>query len=76
MVAQFASTWTTSRKLMNAYWFNPRNGKWHVKDADHYEMKPFVDNIPSGRAPVVGEFDPPGHVGNGNGWVLMLGAPE
>ena len=62
--------------LMDAYWFNPRNGKWRVNDTDHTEMSPFVENIPSGPAAAVRKFDPPGQVGDGNDWVLVLSTPE
>jgi Protein of unknown function (DUF4038)/Putative collagen-binding domain of a collagenase len=60
--------------LMNAYWFNPRNGKWWVKDRDFTDRKPFAENIPSGLAAPIQEFGPPGNVGDGNDWVLVLKA--
>jgi len=59
-------------KKKNAYWFNPRNGKWRVKDKEFIEQKPFMKNIPSGKKAPVKEFDPPGKVGAGNDWVLVL----
>jgi len=62
--------------LMNAFWFNPRNGKWRIKDRDFTNRKPFVKNIPSGPAAPIREFDPPGSVGHGNDWVLVLMAVE
>jgi hypothetical protein len=60
--------------LMNAFWFNPRNGKWRVKDSDFADQRPFADNIPSGPAAAIQEFDPPDSVGVGNDWVLVLKA--
>jgi len=60
--------------LMNAFWFNPRNGKWRIKDRDFTNRRPFVKNIPSGQAAPIREFDPPGSVGDGNDWVLVLKA--
>ncbi len=61
-----------SATMMNAFWFNPRNGKWRVKDSDFTNQRPFVENIPSGPATAIQEFDPPGSVGAGNDWVLVL----
>jgi len=61
-----------SAPLMNAFWFNPRNGKWRIKDRDFTNRKPFVKTIPSGPGAPIREFDPPGSVGNGNDWVLVL----
>jgi hypothetical protein len=58
--------------LMNAFWFNPRNGKWRIKDRDLTDQRPFVKNIHSGPGAPIREFDPPGNVGNGNDWVLVL----
>ena len=60
--------------LMNAFWFNPRNGKWRIKDRDFTNRRPFVKNIHSGPAAPIREFDPPGSVGDGNDWVLVLKA--
>ena len=57
---------------MSAYWFNPRNGKWWVKDKESIEMKSFMKNIPSGKKAPIKEFDPPGGPSNGNDWVLVL----
>ena len=59
---------------MNAFWFNPRNGKWRVNDRDITNRRPFMENIPSGPAAPIREFDPPGSVGDGNDWVLVLQA--
>ena len=57
---------------MNAFWFNPRNGKWNIKGKEFTEQKPFMKNIASGTKAPVKEFDPPGKVGAGNDWVLVL----
>ena len=62
--------------LMNAFWFNPRNGKWRVEDSEFTERKPFMGNVPSGSEAPIREFDPPGSVGNGNDWALVLMAVE
>jgi len=62
--------------LMNAFWFNPRNGKWRVKDREVTDRKPFMENVPSGPEAPIREFNPPGNVGNGNDWVLVLMAVE
>ncbi|MBL4883350.1 MAG: DUF4038 domain-containing protein, partial [Planctomycetaceae bacterium] len=61
-----------SSPRVNAYWFNPRNGKYHVQDRETTEQKPFMENIPCGSAAPVQEFDPPGSVSDGNDWVLLL----
>ena len=63
-----------SASLMNAFWFNPRNGKWRIKNRDFTNRRPFVKNIPSGPGAPIREFDPPDSVGNGNDWVLVLTA--
>ena len=60
--------------LMNAFWFNPRSGKWRIKDVDLTDRRPFVKHVPSGPGAPIREFDPPGSVGNGNDWVLVLTA--
>jgi hypothetical protein len=57
---------------MDAFWFNPRTGKWRVEDQEHIDRRPFVKNIPSGPAAPIQEFDPPGVDGDGNDWVLLL----
>jgi len=62
--------------LMNAFWFNPRNGKWRIKDREFTNRRPFVEDIPSGPGASIREFDPPGSVGNGNDWVLVLTAAK
>jgi hypothetical protein len=61
-----------SARKMNAFWFNPRNGKYRVQDREMTDRRPFMKNIPGGPAAPVQEFDPPGAVGDGNDWVLLL----
>ena len=61
---------SASRK--NAFWFNPRNGKWWSQTEESADAKPFMKNIPSGPTASVQQFDPPGAVGDGNDWVLLL----
>ena len=56
----------------SAYWFNPRNGKWHVKESDSDQKTAFQNSIPSGGGAVEQYFDPPGKPGDGNDWVLVL----
>jgi Protein of unknown function (DUF4038)/Putative collagen-binding domain of a collagenase len=63
-----------SSPMMNAFWFSPRDGNWRVQDTDFADPKPFLENIPSGPAAAIMEFDPPGDVGDGNDWVLVLKA--
>jgi hypothetical protein len=58
--------------LMNAFWFNPRNGMWWVEDTEFADQRAFMANIPSGPAAPLQEFDPPGGAGDGNDWVLVL----
>ncbi len=61
---------------MQAFWFNPRNGKWRVEGHDITEQKPFMKDVPSGPSAPLCEFNPPGNVGNGNDWVLVLKAVQ
>ena len=63
-----------SSPMMNAFWFSPRDGKWRVQDTDFADPKPFLENISGGPAAAIKEFDPPGDVGDGNDWVLVLKA--
>ena len=60
--------------MMNAFWFNPRDGKWQTNDAAFDDPRPVMENIPSGPAATVQEFDPPGEAGDENDWVLVLRA--
>jgi hypothetical protein len=55
---------------MDAYWFNPRNGKWWVKGKNYNDLTPFRKNIKSGKGSCT--FTPPGTPGNENDWVLVL----
>jgi len=57
---------------IDAFWFNPRNGKWQVEDSEFAAQKAFMLNNPSGPAAPIQEFDPPGNAGLGNDWVLVL----
>ncbi len=57
---------------MNAFWFNPRNGKWRTGDQESADQIAFKKDIPSGPGAALQEFDPPGNVGDGNDWVLVL----
>ena len=59
---------------MNAFWFNPRNGKWRVEDSEFAAQKAFMANIPSGLAAPIQEFDSPGSTNPGNDWILVLKA--
>jgi hypothetical protein len=57
---------------MEAFWFNPRNGKWHVEGREFAKKRPFEKDISSGRTASVHKFDPPGKPGENNDWVLVL----
>jgi len=59
-------------KKMDAYWFDPRNGKWNVNGKEFDEQKPFKKNILSGKKAAVQKFDPPGKIEPGNDWILIL----
>lgn len=59
---------------MNAFWFNPRNGKWQAGEKEFDDPTPFLESIPSGPTAAIKEFDPPGDAGDGNDWVLVLRA--
>ncbi|MFA6243153.1 MAG: glycoside hydrolase family 140 protein [Candidatus Hydrogenedentales bacterium] len=61
-------------QFMNAYWFNPRNGKWHNGESELADQKAFIANVASGPVAPIQEFDPPGSVENSNDWVLVLKA--
>ncbi len=53
-----------------AYWYNPRTGRWNVEEVEYAEKRPFLSAIPANAAVV--EFDPPGEPGWDNDWVLVL----
>lgn len=55
---------------MNAFWFNPRNGKWWVDGEELDKMVPFIKGIKTGNGNF--NFDPPGEIMNENDWVLVL----
>ena len=63
-----------SSEPMKAFWFNPRNGKWRLGEAESPERKAFLENISSGPGAPIQAFDPPGDVADGNDWVLVLTA--
>lgn len=54
--------------LLNAWWFNPRDGKTYAPDGTPTE-KPFAQ-VDIGAKKTT--FDPPGERGEGNDWVLVL----
>jgi len=56
----------------NSFWFNPRNGKWHVNGSEYNTPKPFLTGISSGSGAMSRIFNPPGSPGHDNDWVLML----
>lgn len=51
-----------SKQAVSAKWFNPRTGRFH----------PQIDQIPP-RPKKVLNFDPPGELGSGKDWVLVVG---
>lgn len=55
---------------LNAYWFNPRNGKWQVNGNEYDDLTPFKKNVETGKG--FHTFIPPGEPGRGNDWVLVL----
>ena len=55
---------------LNAYWFNPRNGKWRVKDKEYIKPQPFLNGLITGSGNHI--FTPPGSPGPENDWVLVL----
>lgn len=57
---------------MDAYWFNPRNGKWYLPGREDTQPVPFLQGITSGDGAPVHLFTPPGKPGPGNDWVLVL----
>lgn len=59
---------------VDAHWFNPRNGRWHVEGVESVERAPFARGIATGAGAPDREFDPPGTAGPGHDWVLVLTA--
>ena len=61
---------------MNAFWFAPRNGKWHVDGNESTTRTPFATGLASGSSAPIREFDTPGKIGDDNDWVLVLSASK
>ncbi|MCD6598358.1 MAG: glycoside hydrolase family 140 protein [Bacteroidales bacterium] len=55
---------------MDAYWYNPRNGKWRVIDEEFTEPTPFISRLITGNGNHT--FEAPGIPGPDNDWVLIL----
>ena len=55
---------------LNAYWFNPRNGKWRVNDKEYIKPHPFISDLITGSGNHI--FTPPDIPGPENDWVLVL----
>ena len=55
---------------MNAYWFNPRTGKWHTGNKENSDQKPFMSDIETGHDTIT--FNPPGNPSPQNDWILIL----
>lgn len=55
---------------MDAYWFNPRNGMWKVKNKEVIKPTPFLKRLKTGSGNYV--FETPGVPGSDNDWVLIL----
>lgn len=56
---------------MEAYWFNPRNGKWRMNGIELDARRPFL-RVTSGPDAPVQQFVPPDGERDGNDWVLVL----
>lgn len=55
----------------DAFWFNPRNGKWRLTDGNESdEMLPALKQVATGTG--TRKFTPPGGPGTANDWVLVL----
>ncbi|MFO0570664.1 MAG: DUF4038 domain-containing protein [Polyangiaceae bacterium] len=59
---------------MRAYWFNPRNGKWHKDgvESDTRTTSTAFATVPAGAGAPNYTFDPPGAPAPDNDWVLVL----
>jgi hypothetical protein len=57
---------------MNAFWYNPRNGKWRNGETESDMKVPFQTDIVSGKGKPAQYFDPPENPKDGNDWVLVL----
>lgn len=55
---------------LDAFWFNPRNGKWWVSGTESEKMVPFLKGIKTGKGSYL--FDAPGNPVQENDWVLVL----
>ncbi|MEN8228295.1 MAG: glycoside hydrolase family 140 protein [Bacteroidota bacterium] len=55
---------------LNAYWFNPRNGKWWLKGNELDKITPFLKDVVTGKGEKT--FNPPGDESDANDWVLVL----
>ncbi len=65
-----------SGPTMDAFWFNPRNGKWCIGKVEFTEKMSFEIGIASGKGAKIHKFDPPGNPGEDNDWVLILEASK
>jgi hypothetical protein len=61
---------------LEAYWFDPRTGKWlgdpGKPDDQTPEPRPFRQGVPTGGDAAPDYFDPPHGRADGNDWVLIL----
>jgi hypothetical protein len=57
---------------VKAYWYNPRNGKWHGNGSESSTKRPFASAIQSGSGAPDHTFDPPGGTGKDCDWLLIL----
>ena len=53
---------------MDAFWFNPRTGRWRADTAETDQPRPFARGITAGSGAPTREFVPPDR----NDWVLVL----
>lgn len=58
-----------------AWWFNPREGKWHANGNETVAQRFFAHDIAGGPGAAVKEFAPPTK-GEGQDWVLILSVGE
>ncbi len=63
--------------LLDAFWFNPSDGRWFADGAGTDVRTPFARALRGGPGAAPREFDPPGAADINNDWVLLLAAsPE
>ncbi len=55
---------------MDAYWFNPRTGKWWANEKEFKKPTPFYTNVLKAGSNLL--FKAPGTPGPGNDWLLVL----